>query len=55
LKQNPADVIIMHLGTNDVVQKKPTADIIKAYTALVGEMRTSKATMKIIVSSCPSQ
>ncbi|KAF2739046.1 SGNH hydrolase [Polyplosphaeria fusca] len=50
LKQNPPDVIIMHLGTNDIVQKRSTASIITAYTALVGQMRTSKSSMKIIVS-----
>ncbi|KAF4626427.1 hypothetical protein G7Y89_g11732 [Cudoniella acicularis] len=33
LKKNPADLITMHLGTNDIVQKsKKTEDIITAFT-----------------------
>jgi lysophospholipase L1-like esterase len=51
LQKNPADVISMHLGTNDIVQQgKATADIIKAFTTLVGTMRTSNPKMKIIVA-----
>lgn len=51
LKTNPADVITMHLGTNDIVQQnKAVADIIAAFTKLVGVMRTSNPKMKIIVS-----
>jgi lysophospholipase L1-like esterase len=44
------DVITMHLGTNDIVQQsKAVADIIKAFTTLVGTMRTSNPKMKIVV------
>jgi len=51
LKTNPADVITMHLGTNDIVQQsKATTDIIKAFTTLVGTMRTSNPKMKIVVA-----
>ncbi|KAF2794189.1 carbohydrate esterase family 3 protein [Melanomma pulvis-pyrius CBS 109.77] len=51
LKTNPADVITMHLGTNDIVQQsKSVADIIKAFTTLVGTMRTSNPKMKIVVA-----
>lgn len=50
LKTNPADVITMHLGTNDIVQQnKAVTDIIAAFTKLVGTMRTSNPKMKIIV------
>lgn len=50
LKQNPADVITMHLGTNDIVQQnKAVTDIIAAFTTLVGVMRDSNPKMKIIV------
>ncbi|KAF2001584.1 carbohydrate esterase family 3 protein [Amniculicola lignicola CBS 123094] len=42
------DVIVMHLGTNDVVQNKNTTDVIKAYSTLVDQMRASKPTMKIV-------
>ncbi|KAF1996560.1 carbohydrate esterase family 3 protein [Amniculicola lignicola CBS 123094] len=51
LKTNPADVISMHLGTNDIVQQgKAVADIIKAFTTLVATMRTSNPKMKIVVA-----
>jgi lysophospholipase L1-like esterase len=50
LKKNPADIITMHLGTNDIVQQsKPTADIITAFSTLVQVMRDSNPAMKIIV------
>jgi lysophospholipase L1-like esterase len=50
LKTNPADVITMHLGTNDIVQQnKATADVIAAFTKLVATMRTSNPRMKIVV------
>jgi lysophospholipase L1-like esterase len=52
LQKNPADVITMHLGTNDIVQQnKPVADIIKAFDTLIGVMRDSNPKMKIIVCS----
>lgn len=51
LKTNPADVITMHLGTNDIVQQnKAVTDIIAAFTTLVGTMRTSNPKMKIVVA-----
>ena len=51
LQKNPADVITMHLGTNDIVQKSDkTADILTAFTTLVKVMRDSNPSMKIIVS-----
>lgn len=52
LKANLADVITMHLGTNDIVQQyKAPADIIAAFTKLVATMRVSNARMKIVVCS----
>ncbi|KAI8625959.1 carbohydrate esterase family 3 protein [Xylariaceae sp. FL1651] len=51
LQNNPADVITMHLGTNDIVQQnKPTDQILAAFTTLVGVMRASNPNMKIIVA-----
>jgi lysophospholipase L1-like esterase len=50
LKAAKPDVVMMHLGTNDVIQKKPVGDIIKAYSTLVDQMRQSKPTMKILIS-----
>ncbi|KAH8890622.1 SGNH hydrolase, partial [Thozetella sp. PMI_491] len=50
LQKNPADVITMHLGTNDIVQQsKPTDQIIAAFTTLVGVMRDSNPKMKIVI------
>ncbi|KAK5637410.1 hypothetical protein RRF57_013122 [Xylaria bambusicola] len=50
LQRNPADVITMHLGTNDIVQQnKPVNQIIAAFTTLVDVMRASNPNMKIIV------
>jgi lysophospholipase L1-like esterase len=51
LQTNPADVITMHLGTNDIAQQsKKTADIIAAFTTLVQVMRASNPKTKLIVS-----
>ena len=50
LRQNPADVITMHLGTNDVAFGQSTSNILAAFTTLVEQMRASNANMKIIVS-----
>lgn len=49
LTTNPADVITMHLGTNDITAKKSTADMIAAFTKLVGTMRKHNSRMKIVV------
>jgi lysophospholipase L1-like esterase len=55
LNKNPADVITMHLGTNDIVQQnKAVTDIIAAFTKLVGTMRTKNPKVKIIVRPLPS-
>ncbi|KAF2183023.1 carbohydrate esterase family 3 protein [Zopfia rhizophila CBS 207.26] len=51
LQKNPADVITMHLGTNDIVQQnKAVADIITAFSTLVQVMRDSNPKMKIVVA-----
>ncbi|KAF2239567.1 carbohydrate esterase family 3 protein [Viridothelium virens] len=51
LQQNPADVITMHLGTNDIaLGGQSTSNILAAFTKLVGQMRASNANMKIIVA-----
>ncbi|KAF1971313.1 SGNH hydrolase [Bimuria novae-zelandiae CBS 107.79] len=51
LKTNPADVITMHLGTNDFVQQnKNVAEVIAAFTKLVGTMRTHNPNIKIVVA-----
>ncbi|KAF2454370.1 SGNH hydrolase-type esterase domain-containing protein [Lineolata rhizophorae] len=50
LQQNPADIITMHLGTNDIVQGHNVQEIIDAFTTLVEQMRDSNPSMKIIVA-----
>ncbi|KAL9114396.1 MAG: hypothetical protein Q9227_001477 [Pyrenula ochraceoflavens] len=50
LAQNPADVITMHLGTNDIVANRSTNDILASFTTLVEQMRSSNINMKIIVA-----
>lgn len=51
LQRNPADVITMHLGTNDIVQQnKAVTDIIAAFTTLVQQMRASNPKIKIVVA-----
>ncbi|OAK97468.1 SGNH hydrolase [Phaeosphaeriaceae sp. SRC1lsM3a] len=50
LQKNPADIITMHLGTNDLAQSKPTTDILTAFSTLIDVMRASNPAMKIIVA-----
>lgn len=52
LDQNPPDVVIMLLGTNDVLLgKKPVNDILAAYDVLLGQMRAKNANVRIIFSN----
>lgn len=44
------DVVLMHLGTNDVWNNLPTNTILAAYTKLVGQMRASNPKMTILVA-----
>jgi lysophospholipase L1-like esterase len=46
---NP-DIVLMHLGTNDVWNGRSTATILSAYTTLVKQMRAKNSAMKIIVA-----
>lgn len=50
LQKNPADVITMHLGTNDMTGNKAITEILAAFTKMVGQMRSHNAKMKIVVS-----
>ncbi|KAL2192614.1 SGNH hydrolase-type esterase domain-containing protein [Corynascus similis CBS 632.67] len=55
------DVVMMHLGTNDVWSNLSPTEILAAYSTMVDWMRESKATIKILVaqiipmrpSNCP--
>ncbi|KAK9311243.1 SGNH hydrolase-type esterase domain-containing protein [Lipomyces starkeyi] len=46
---NP-DIVIMHLGTNDIANNKQILDIITAFSTLVDQMRANKPTMKILIA-----
>jgi lysophospholipase L1-like esterase len=55
------DIVIMHLGTNDVWSNLSPDTILTAFSTLVGQMRASNPAMKVLVaqiipmnpSSCP--
>uniref|UniRef100_UPI00200D1E91 SGNH/GDSL hydrolase family protein n=1 Tax=Sphaerisporangium perillae TaxID=2935860 RepID=UPI00200D1E91 len=55
------DIVMMHLGTNDVWSNRPTSTILAAFGKLVDQMRASNANMRILVAqiipmnpgSCP--
>jgi lysophospholipase L1-like esterase len=44
------DIVLMHLGTNDVWNNVATASILTAFTTLVDQMRASNPNMKILVA-----
>jgi len=46
---NP-DVVMMHLGTNDVWNGVSTSNILNAYSKLVDQMRSNNANVKILVA-----
>ncbi|KAF1844953.1 carbohydrate esterase family 3 protein [Cucurbitaria berberidis CBS 394.84] len=50
LSSTKPDIVIMHLGTNDVWNNRPPAQITTAFSKLVDQMRASKASMKILVA-----
>ncbi|MET9231570.1 cellulase family glycosylhydrolase [Lentzea sp. NPDC003310] len=44
------DVVLMHLGTNDVWSNIPASTILNAYTTLLGQMRASNPAVKLVVA-----
>jgi mannan endo-1,4-beta-mannosidase len=44
------DVVLMHLGTNDVWSNIPASTILGAYTTMLGQMRASNPAMKVVVA-----
>ncbi len=44
------DVVLMHLGTNDVWNNIPAQTILNAYTAMLGQMRASNPAVKLVVA-----
>ena len=51
LRQTTPDIVMMHLGTNDVWNNKSADEILKAFDTLVGQMRQNNKDMKILVSA----
>jgi len=48
------EIVMMHLGTNDIWGAHETGEIIAAFSTLVDQMRESRKTMKILVSENPT-
>ena len=48
-RTNP-DIVMMHLGTNDVWSNRSPQEITTAFSKLVDQMRASKSSMKILVA-----
>jgi lysophospholipase L1-like esterase len=48
-RTNP-DIVLMHLGTNDVWSNRLPQEITTAFSKLVDQMRASKSSMKILVA-----
>lgn len=56
------DVVLMHLGTNDVWNNIPASTILNAYTTMLGQMRASNPAIKLVAaqiipmnpSNCPA-
>ncbi|ANN17163.1 beta-mannosidase [Amycolatopsis orientalis] len=44
------DIVLMHLGTNDVWSAVPAQAILNAYTTMLDQMRASNPAMKLIVA-----
>ncbi|MEQ0564517.1 cellulase family glycosylhydrolase [Amycolatopsis sp. NEAU-NG30] len=44
------DIVLMHLGTNDVWNNIPASAILDAYTTLLGQMRAANPATKLIVA-----
>ncbi|MFI0721595.1 GDSL-type esterase/lipase family protein [Streptomyces sp. NPDC021224] len=44
------DIVLMHLGTNDVWSNIPPAQILAAFTTMVGQMRASNPDMQVLVA-----
>ncbi|MFC3381891.1 SGNH/GDSL hydrolase family protein [Couchioplanes azureus] len=50
LSATDPDVVMMHLGTNDVWRHRSAAAILAAFTTLVGQMRAANPRMTILVA-----
>ncbi|CAG6391465.1 GDSL-type esterase/lipase family protein [Streptomyces cocklensis] len=50
LSATTPDIVLMHLGTNDVWSNIPPSQILAAFTTMVGQMRASNPNMKVLVA-----
>jgi mannan endo-1,4-beta-mannosidase len=50
LSASRPDIVLMHLGTNDVWNNLPASTILDAYTTLLGQMRASNPATKLVVA-----
>jgi lysophospholipase L1-like esterase len=50
LSATSPDVVLMHLGTNDVWSNRSTDQILGAFTTLVGQMRANNPDMTVLVA-----
>jgi acyl-CoA thioesterase-1 len=50
LEATDPDIVLMHLGTNDVWSNLPPDTILAAYTTLVEQMRASNPRMEVLVA-----
>lgn len=44
------DIVLMHLGTNDVWSNIPASTILDAYTTMLGQMRANNPAVKLVVA-----
>jgi len=47
---HPADVVLMHFGTNDVWNGKDPADILKAYSAILARLRANNPNVRVLIA-----
>jgi len=47
---HPADVVLMHFGTNDVWNGKDPADILKAYSAILARLRANNPNVRLMIA-----
>ena len=50
LSSSKPDIVMMHLGTNDVWNNRSPQEITTAFSKLVDQMRAQKSSMKILVA-----
>lgn len=50
LSATSPDIVLMHLGTNDIFANPPTSTILAAYTTLISQMRANNPNMIILVA-----